>query len=111
METTPHASHVRETKKVAINYEERTERNPLLGDTHETREHGVRSALPEGQRDLMQEAEYEYGARVGIWRLLRTFEGFNVPYSIFLSSEALTMNSAKTQRRGVALEEEQVVLA
>ncbi|KAL2815242.1 hypothetical protein BDW59DRAFT_166834 [Aspergillus cavernicola] len=52
----------------------------------------VKSALPDGERDLMQEAEYEYGTRVGIWRLLCLFKEFNVPYSVFLSSEALTVN-------------------
>lgn len=40
----------------------------------------------------MQEGEYEYGTRVGIWRLLRIFKEFNAPYSVFLSSEALLVN-------------------
>lgn len=40
----------------------------------------------------MQEGEYEYGTRVGIWRLLRIFEEHDAPFSIFLSSEALAVN-------------------
>lgn len=76
----------------AINYEESTERNPLLGDDARDSRTWVRSALPDSERDLMQEAEYEYGTRVGIWRLLRTFEKYNAPFSIFLSSEALVVN-------------------
>ncbi|KAF2015361.1 carbohydrate esterase family 4 protein [Aaosphaeria arxii CBS 175.79] len=76
----------------AINYEEGTERNPLAGDSARDSRTWVRSALPENERDLMQEGEYEYGTRVGIWRLLRIFTEFNVPYSVFLSSEALVAN-------------------
>ncbi|CAK7243617.1 MAG: hypothetical protein STHCBS139747_005143 [Sporothrix thermara] len=76
----------------AINYEEGTERNPLMGDDSRDSRTWVRSALPDSERDLMQEGEYEYGTRVGIWRLLRLFEEFDAPFSIFLSSEALAVN-------------------
>ncbi|RDW63210.1 putative polysaccharide deacetylase family protein [Aspergillus mulundensis] len=82
----------------AINYEEGTERNPLLGDSCRDSRTWVRSALPETERDLMQEAEYEYGTRVGIWRLLRIFREFDAPYSVFLSSEALAVNPALAER-------------
>ncbi|KAF4965345.1 hypothetical protein FSARC_6840 [Fusarium sarcochroum] len=78
----------------AINYEEGTERNPLSGDEERDSRTWVRSALPSRERDLMQEAEYEYGTRVGIWRLLSIFNEFNVPYSVFVSSEALVVNPA-----------------
>ncbi|KAL1898441.1 hypothetical protein Sste5346_003344 [Sporothrix stenoceras] len=77
---------------LAINYEEGTERNPLMGDSARDSRTWVRSALPDSERDLMQEGEYEYGTRVGIWRLLRIFEKYNAPFSIFLSSEALLVN-------------------
>jgi allantoinase len=76
----------------AINYEEGTERNPLLGDKERDSRTWVRSALPSNERDLMQEGEYEYGTRVGIWRLLRIFKEFDAPFSVFLSSEALVVN-------------------
>ena len=82
----------------AINYEEGTERNPLSGDTERDSRTWVRSALPPIERDLMQEGEYEYGARVGIWRLLRIFQEFNVPYSVFLSSKALIVNPEFAER-------------
>lgn len=59
---------------LAINYEEGTEHNPLLGDSGRDSRTWVRSALPDSERDLMQEGEYEYGTRVGIWRLLRIFK-------------------------------------
>lgn len=83
---------------LAINYEEGTERNPLLGDTARDSRTWVRSALPDNERDLMQEGEYEYGTRVGIWRLLRIFNEFHVPFSVFLSSEALACNPAFAER-------------
>ncbi|KAL4722145.1 hypothetical protein ACLX1H_010917 [Fusarium chlamydosporum] len=76
----------------AINYEEGTERSPLAGDKERDSRTWVRSALPPTERDLMQEAEYEYGTRVGIRRLLRIFKEHNVPYSVFVSSEALVVN-------------------
>lgn len=82
----------------AINYEEGTERNPLQGDSTRDSRTWVRSALPESERDLMQEGEYEYGTRVGIWRLLRIFKEFNAPYSVFLSSEALMVNPILAER-------------
>ncbi|KAJ5417696.1 chitin deacetylase [Penicillium crustosum] len=82
----------------AINYEEGTERNPLQGDSTRDTRTWVRSALPENERDLMQEGEYEYGTRVGIWRLLRIFKEFNAPYSVFLSSEALVVNPILAER-------------
>ncbi|ERT02402.1 chitin deacetylase [Sporothrix schenckii 1099-18] len=78
----------------AINYEEGTERSPLLGDATRDSRTWVRSALPDSERDLMQEGEYEYGTRVGVWRLLRIFAQHNAPFSIFLSSEALLANPA-----------------
>ena len=82
----------------AINYEEGTERNPLAGDNSRDSRTWVRSALPESERDLMQEGEYEYGTRVGIWRLLRLFKEFKAPYSVFLSSEALVVNPEFAER-------------
>jgi Predicted xylanase/chitin deacetylase len=82
----------------AINYEEGTERNPLLGDSERDSRTWVRSALPPSERDLMQEAEYEYGTRAGIWRLLRIFGRFDAPYSVFVSSEALAVNPPFAER-------------
>jgi allantoinase len=77
---------------LAINYEEGTERSPLHGDAERDSRTWVRSALPPAERDLMQEGEYEYGTRAGIWRLLRAFRQFGAPFSMFVSSQALTLN-------------------
>ncbi|WP_186293129.1 polysaccharide deacetylase family protein [Brevibacterium aurantiacum] len=75
----------------AINFEEGTERSPLLGDGQRDSRTWVKSALPPEARDLMQEGEYEYGTRAGIWRLLRLFNQYRAPFSVFVSSEALSV--------------------
>jgi allantoinase len=77
---------------LAINYEEGTERSPLLGDDGRDSRTWTKSGLPPSERDLMQEGEYEYGTRAGIWRLLRIFEEYKAPFSVFVSSEALPVN-------------------
>jgi allantoinase len=83
---------------LAINYEEGTEGSPLLGDAERDSRTWVKSALPASERDLMQEGEYEYGTRTGIWRLLRIFGEHAVPYSVFASSEALAVNPDFAER-------------
>lgn len=76
---------------LAINYEEGTERSPLLGDEERDSRTWNISSLPPSERDLIQEGEYEYGTRAGIWRLIRLFEEFNAPFSMFVSSESLPL--------------------
>ncbi len=57
-----------------INYEEGGEMCVLNGDSRsEARVSDVWVAPREGARDLNIESSYEYGARVGYWRLLRAF--------------------------------------
>ena len=45
--------------------------------------------VPAGQRDLAAESMYEYGSRVGFWRLHRLFCSRGVPLTIFASALAL----------------------
>lgn len=47
------------------------------------------SRVPEGQRDLAAESMYEYGSRVGFWRLKRLFQSRGLPLTIFASALAL----------------------
>ena len=57
-----------------INYEEGGERSVLEGDAHsETRISDVTVPPVIGGRDLNIEHSYEYGSRVGYWRILRAF--------------------------------------
>jgi hypothetical protein len=58
-----------------INYEEGSERSVLHGDkVAETRLTDLLMSAPlQGARDLNMESAYEYGSRVGFWRLMRVF--------------------------------------
>ena len=47
------------------------------------------SRVPLGQRDLAAESMYEYGTRVGFWRLFRLFRSRDLPLTIFASALAL----------------------
>ncbi len=74
----------------AINIEEGSEPNILDGDDKST---GALcecpSEAPPGVRDLAAENMFEYGSRVGIWRVLRAFERRSAPATAFACSLAL----------------------
>lgn len=81
---------------LVINYEEGAEyafehgdgRSDLgLLDIAQTR-------LPAGVRDLAAESLFEYGSRVGVWRLFRLCESRGVPATVFAASLALERNPA-----------------
>lgn len=47
------------------------------------------SRIPPGDRDLAAESMYEYGSRVGFWRIHRLFTERRVPLTVFASALAL----------------------
>lgn len=47
------------------------------------------SRIPRGDRDLAAESMYEYGSRVGFWRLHDLFRARDIPLTIFASALAL----------------------
>jgi allantoinase len=47
------------------------------------------SRVPAGNRDLAAESMYEYGSRVGFWRLYRLFQSRGIPLTIFASALSL----------------------
>ena len=78
----------------ALNYEEGAEATVLDGDgRHEL---GLAEApggrVPAGQRDLAFESMYEFGSRVGVWRLLRLFADRALPLTVFGAAVALERN-------------------
>lgn len=76
-----------------INYEEGAERCVLHGDQHsETFLTDLSNPAPYAMRHMSVESTYEYGSRVGIWRLLRMFERYAVPVTIFGTGMALMRN-------------------
>jgi putative urate catabolism protein len=82
-----------------VNYEEGAENTILDGDGRV--ETGLAEAVggrvPQGERDIAFETMYEYGSRVGVWRLLRLFRERQLPLTIFGCALALERNPAVTQ--------------
>jgi putative urate catabolism protein len=74
-----------------LNYEEGGENSILHGDkASEAFLSEIVGAQPlEGVRHLSMESVYEYGSRVGVWRILREFERRSLPLTVFGVSMAL----------------------
>ena len=77
---------------VVVNYEEGSEYSLLDGDsTHEVNNE-VPSPVPSNQRDLANESFFEYGSRVGVWRILKILDEYSIPASFFSCALALERN-------------------
>ena len=50
------------------------------------------SPVPKGERDLAAESMFEYGSRVGFWRIMRLFAARQLPMTIFGCALALERN-------------------
>lgn len=79
-----------------LNYEEGSEYSLADGDdrTDATLTEVSQPRVPRGDRDLGAESMFEYGSRVGFWRLYRTFRDRGVPLTVFGCSLALERNPA-----------------
>jgi peptidoglycan/xylan/chitin deacetylase (PgdA/CDA1 family) len=77
---------------VVVNYEEGSEYSLLDGDSHHETNNEVPSPVPPGQRDLFNESFFEYGSRVGVWRLLDLFDKYQVPTTFYCCALALERN-------------------
>ena len=77
-----------------INYEEGSE--PSVQDGEGYSERGITEAHAGNQdvkgRDLAAEGMFEYGSRVGFWRLMRLFQERKLPLTIFGCALALERN-------------------
>ena len=84
----------------AINYEEGSEYTVADGDGRT--ELGLAEApggrVPAGQRDLAFETMYEFGSRVGVWRLFRLFAERGLPVTI-LAARSLSSAIRASPRR------------
>ena len=79
-----------------LNYEEGAEYCLLNGDqAHETllSDLGAVTAMP-GERHLNIESAYEYGSRVGFWRILSLFQAAEIPFTVNAVGLALEQNPA-----------------
>ena len=90
--------HARVAVQFVLNYEEGGENATLHGDP------GSEQFLSEmfnppsfADRHLTMEGIYEYGSRVGVWRILREFEKRNLPLTVFGVSMALQRHPELTQ--------------
>lgn len=77
-----------------LNYEEGAENTPLNGDQQsETYIHEIPNTVPlVRQRNVNTESSYDYGARSGVWRILRIFEKAQIPLTVFAVGQALAQN-------------------
>ncbi len=79
-----------------LNYEEGGENSVLHGDaaseTFLSEIVGAQAFV--GQRHMSMESLYEYGSRVGVWRMLKLFRRHNIPLTIFAVAMAMERNPA-----------------
>jgi putative urate catabolism protein len=78
-----------------LNYEEGGENTVLNGDSHSETFICETPMQPlVGLRNVNTESLYDYGARAGVWRLLRIFEAAGLPLTVFAVGKALADNPA-----------------
>ncbi|MGD9863745.1 MAG: allantoinase PuuE [Pseudodonghicola sp.] len=77
--------------QIVLNFEEGGERSPLYGDAEsESYLSELIGAEPwQGQRNPNMESMYEFGSRVGFWRLHRILTEAEVPVTVFAVTQAL----------------------
>ena len=76
-----------------LNYEEGGENTVLNGDPGSERYlHEVPGGEARPERDLSTETQFDYGARAGVWRILRLFAERNLPLTVYAVGRALELN-------------------
>jgi putative urate catabolism protein len=96
----PHPRWPRDARialQFVLNYEEGAERCIVDGDpASETFLSEMASPAAFAARHMSMESLYEYGSRVGVWRLLRIFERRKLPLTVFGVACALERNPEAT---------------
>jgi len=79
-----------------LNYEEGGENSVLHGDkAAEAFLSEIVGAAPlEGVRHMSMESIYEYGSRVGVWRILELLSRYDVPFTVYGVAMAMERNPA-----------------
>lgn len=78
---------------VGVNYEEGAEN--LLSENGRREMGGeVPSSVPTEERDMYNESFYEYGSRVGVWRILDILREAGAPATFYVCGSALAKNPA-----------------
>lgn len=89
--------------QVVVNYEEGAEYSLLDGDPHREFTGDMTSPIPIDQRDLLNESFFEYGSRVGVWRLLNLLDKHQIKCTFLACGLALERNpelAREITRRG-----------
>ena len=74
---------------VVVNYEEGSEKSFAAGDDEqESMTEWGGYPLPPGVRNLAMESMFEYGSRVGVWRVLRILAQANVTCTFYACAKA-----------------------
>ena len=98
--TPPHAAwpgDARIAVQFVLNYEEGSENSVLHGDAgSEQFLSEIPGAAAYPARHMSMESLYEYGSRVGVWRILREFQARGLPLTVFGVSMALERNPELT---------------
>ena len=77
---------------IVLNYEEGAEYSLLDGDPINDTWGETSTPVPPVVRDLGTETHYEFGSRVGVWRIVRIVEEFGIPISVDAPALALERN-------------------
>jgi putative urate catabolism protein len=82
-----------------LNYEEGGENSILHGDkASEAFLSEIIGAQPlEGVRHMSMESIYEYGSRVGVWRILDLFSRYEIPFTVYGVAMAMERNPAAVE--------------
>jgi putative urate catabolism protein len=83
----------------ALNYEEGGENAVLHGDkaSEAFLSEIIGAPALEGVRHMSMESIYEYGSRVGVWRILELFARYEMPLTVFGVAMALERNPAAVE--------------
>jgi peptidoglycan/xylan/chitin deacetylase (PgdA/CDA1 family) len=74
---------------IVVNFEEGSERSVTDGDDQAETIGEIPYVMPPGTPDLANESVYEYGMRVGIWRVLEVLARHQAPATFFICGQAM----------------------
>lgn len=79
---------------IVLNVEEGAEPSILDGDgaTETALTDGIREEVPAGTRDFVAESLFEYGSRVGFWRIIKLMTERGIPITVNACAQALSRN-------------------
>jgi peptidoglycan/xylan/chitin deacetylase (PgdA/CDA1 family) len=78
---------------LVVNYEEGAEYSLVDGDPCNDSWGEYTYQIPETVRDIGTEGHFEYGSRVGIWRLARLFDDYGIQVSVQACAHAVERNA------------------